>query len=90
MAVYYASGAGNNPFAQLYRYKLSDGTNETVANPPMTDNSGARVFAKANVDPAKAVVNNNQYSYGLGLCLSTADNAFYGARISYTYTQAGD
>jgi hypothetical protein len=90
MVVYYASGVGANPSAALRRYKLSDGSFKILVNPPMTDNTGNRVVAKANVDPAEAVVNNNQYTYGLGLCFFTTDNVFYGARIGYTYTQAGD
>ncbi len=44
-------------------------------------------FSEA-VDPV-AVVNNVKYQYGVGICL-TPDQTFNGARIQYTYTNAGD
>jgi hypothetical protein len=34
-------------------------------------------------------VNNNQHFYTFAICMGTSD-VFYGARISYTYTNAGD
>jgi hypothetical protein len=35
-------------------------------------------------------VNNKHFNYGAMICLQTGNSKFYGGRITYTYTDAGD
>jgi hypothetical protein len=53
--------------------------------------TGPRRLIKA--DPASGheqIVNNNQYTYSLLLCIFDTTDKFHGARVVYTYTNAGD
>jgi hypothetical protein len=53
------------------------------------DNTAERKLFKANVIPGTELVNNNQHFYTFAICMGAGD-VFYGGRISYTYTHAGD
>jgi len=35
-------------------------------------------------------VNNQHFNYAAAICLETGNSQFYGGRITYTYTNAGD
>lgn len=50
--------------------------------------AAARTVETVNF-PAAFSVNNATKNYGLGICLNPGE-AFYGARVKYTYNRAGD
>jgi hypothetical protein len=82
--------SGSNVSVTFIRKKLADGA-VNFAVVTLVDDSNTRKVEHIQINPAVAAVNNNLYSYGLGVCLGDVpDNAFYSARISYTYTTAGD
>lgn len=79
-----------NPVVYLLRQKLSDGTQDIIASATNVSDTDARITrAVAIANDAKALTNNAHYAYALHLCMFNGDN-FYGARIIYTYTHAGD
>ena len=57
------------------------------AAPSIQDDTGIRKSAIAV--PPSHKFNNAVYAYGLDVCISP-DDVFFAARISYTYTSAGD
>jgi hypothetical protein len=89
MHVWFSSVAESDPEFSLLRQRLTDGQTVVVAHVQTADDSGDRKVASSNADASFAAVNNTQYSYGLAACIGQLD-AFYAARILYTYTSAGD
>ena len=89
LAIWYSSGTGGNPQMVILRYKLADGTSDFVADKVFADDSATRNEGIAPINATFAVVDNAHYAYGFGTCLN-ANDSFYGARIAYTYTNAGD
>jgi hypothetical protein len=87
--IWYSSGTGGNPQMVILRYKVADGTSDFVADRFFKDDSATRKGGTAPINVAFAVADNAHYTYGFGTCL-TANDSFYGARITYTYTNAGD
>ena len=86
----YYVGLSNSPTGvYLVREKLVDGDGETIAGQSLTDTGGVRKSLTITVPVDRRTVRNNVYSYGFGICLD-AGEAFHGARITYTYTTAGD
>ena len=92
VAAYYRSGMGSVLAVKLFSHKLTDGVSNEIASKALTDDSGTRKAANLTLvsTPAALIVNNAQFSYGLGVCLTTTDNKFYAVRITYTYDNAGD
>lgn len=72
----------NNPAAGkttgLFQMESDDKTQTRVA---LTQVLSAPSFGK---------VNNQHFNYEALVCLSSSNNKFYGARITYTFTDAGD
>jgi hypothetical protein len=52
-------------------------------------NGEEKSFAVSITDPSFQLVNNVRYTYSIFRCLSDAES-FVGARITYSYTTAGD
>ena len=52
--------------------------------------SGGNRAGSVPIAAEVAVINNALYSYGLQVCLHSSADVFYGARIQYTYKNAGD
>jgi hypothetical protein len=89
LVFWYSSGNGKVPTVQIARQQSSTGQMSgalVVGN----DNSGTRKQASGTVPPSVAVIDNALYTYALVWCAASTDNIFYGARIRYTYTNAGD
>jgi hypothetical protein len=87
--VWFSSVAEADPEFSVLRQRLTDGLTHVVANIQTADDSGDRKVASANANASFAAVSNAQYSYGFRACIGQLD-AFYAARILYTYTSAGD
>jgi hypothetical protein len=83
------SVSGIDPGIKFVRKNLSTGTAETIAQADFTDASGVRKGKSIGLDMNRTHVDNAHYSYGLGGCINS-HMVFYGARITYTYTAAGD
>lgn len=78
---------GGSIHAFLTATAFSDGSNVTVFEEFSPPTAGRNVRTVAVV-PA-VTVSNAGNMYGVGFCVETGE-AFYGARITYTYTSAGD
>jgi hypothetical protein len=87
-----ASGGGaGHPGFVFMRHTTSDGDLVAIAMlEEIFDDSGARKIFKAAVSEDAKAVNNNLYSYGFVVCLPGTADYFYGAKIGYTFTHAGD
>lgn len=84
----------NNPLANssqpafgLLRHSLVDGSSLFLAALGSSTGFTGRTYRMAATTPS--VVNNVNYTYAAKICLGWLD-LFYGARIDYTYTSAGD
>jgi hypothetical protein len=90
LSVWYTSGASSNPFVQLVRHTLADGTSNVSAFQTIIDDSGTRKQRNLTIaNNSLAKVKSGPYTYGFGVCLGS-DTVFHGARITYTYNHAGD
>jgi hypothetical protein len=92
LAVWYSSGPiGTDPSVFFGLTRLSDGADAAlVPDQPIVMNvAGRRAKAFAIPNSPARIVNNSLYVYAFQFCLGNSD-AFYGARIAYTYTSAGD
>jgi hypothetical protein len=90
MSVWSSETAGGNVTAQIFRTTLSNGDGLLVANEPSTDTSGTRVGKFYPITSPATVISRN-YGYGFDVCLAGgAASTFYGARIQYSFTDAGD
>lgn len=89
VTVSYRSGTHYNPHFYLQRHKFSDGAAHTMAFAVPLDDSSTLKAGSLTLVPDLIVIDNRFYSYGFGVCLG-ADDAFYAARIRYTYETAGD
>lgn len=90
LTVWYSSGTSGNPKIELLRTELHDGSTDTIVDKTFADDSQTRKLGVVAIRGAKiAVVDNGRFTYGIGVCLDPVDR-FYGARITYTYDNAGD
>ena len=90
LSVWYTSGASSNPFVQLVRHALADGTSNVIAFQTIIDDSGTRKQRNLAIpNNSLAKVKSGPYTYGFGVCLGS-DTVFHGARVTCTYTHAGD
>jgi hypothetical protein len=89
MTAWYASAANGNPDFSVTRRTLSNNNTIAVATGVGFDDSGSQKVITTGAASAVAIVNNRAYSYVLIACLTNGDS-FFGARIKYTYTTAGD
>ncbi len=89
MQVWFSSASESNPDFSILRQRLTDGQTDVVATVATLEDGAVRKLASANANASFAAVSNAQYSYGFAACIGQLD-AFYAARILYTYTSAGD
>jgi hypothetical protein len=93
LSAWYSSDTQGNVSAWLGRNKLGNGSFEYVAQLTSTNTSKTRRKMNAAIPgSAIATVDNANYSYHTGVCFgsSGADSRFYGGRIAFSYTNAGD
>lgn len=86
LVVWYSGTSGGSVFSYLVRQSLSNGSTENLGS------IGATVLLTRSyrlINTTKSVVSNGLYNYMLGVCLPP-NGSFSGARITYTYTNAGD
>ena len=91
LRVWYSSDNANSLSFVLVRNQLTTGAGEALVQEFSTDSSSNRVAESFTVSGASATVNNNAYMYGFRVCFNAATGElFNGARLTYTYTTAGD
>jgi hypothetical protein len=89
VAVWYSSAGTSDVDVRLFRSRLSDGSSTLLLDRVIADNTNTRKSVVATVNSTLATIGNGVYTYGFIVCFATGD-AFYGARITYTYQNAGD
>jgi hypothetical protein len=92
VAAWYQSDAID--FIQFYliRNRLGGGAYNEVVHLSSTDTSATRQPMNLTPNSGFDVVDNQRYSYSATVCFGagTTNNEFFGARITYTFTNAGD
>jgi hypothetical protein len=90
VTIWYANSSSSVDDVQalLWRKTLSDGSSDLIANKIFTGHLGYKAGVLP-LAPGLTQVNNQQHVYGLVICLGENDG-FWGARITYTYNNAGD
>jgi hypothetical protein len=89
LVVYFAGVEEGDVAVYLRRQRISDGGHDMIGSRSFTDFSGTRKSQSVPIVPSFAVVNNAQYIYDVEVCVDPG-GAFYGARMAYSYTNAGD
>jgi hypothetical protein len=90
LVVYYAAIDEDDVVVTLKRQRLSDGNQQNIASKAMTDDlSGSRASDTVPITASRATIANGGFNYGFQVCLDSG-GTFFGARITYTYTSAGD
>ncbi len=79
---------GDAKDAALHRNNLDTDASDDVAI-QFPAGTGPRASVSTTIASDRRTVFNNIFSYGNGICLN-AGGRFEGARITYTYTSAGD
>ena len=87
LAAWYVSSGGALTFR--YRNNLATGATDTLVFEQDFNSSETRKPVNYSVTTLN-VVANSRYSYGFGTCISGTNERFTDARITYTYTNAGD
>jgi hypothetical protein len=86
---WYQSNASSDFYGELNRVDFATHTYRALGSVTPVDDSNTLTSASSSVPPKKAKVNNQAYMYAVGVCPSDGTD-FDGARITYTYTSAGD
>jgi len=79
--------------AQINFYRLNVSTNhlDEISIVLSQDTSGNRAATNGPIAAGPiAVVNNQHFAYEVRVCLNDSHTVFYSARITYTYSNAGD
>ena len=85
----YSSGAASNPSLNLIRANPVTATFATLIQHFVVDDSGSVTFVNDTVPADLRLVSNALYTYTYRVCVGS-NTVFYGARIVYQYTSAGD
>lgn len=91
VTVWYASTPSSDISVTLSRDTPLTGANAVLVSKLLADDTDVRKAFTQNVsasNPAR-VVNNSNTMYTLGICIDEGSR-FFGARIAYTYRNAGD
>jgi hypothetical protein len=77
---------------RLFRTALGSGAGRLIGFKKAVIISGDRATESIALSGADAIVHNRQFMYGFSVCMYVVnpDAAFGGARLTYTYTTAGD
>jgi hypothetical protein len=89
LAIWYRAGAVGRVTVDLRRYRFNNGEVGDIAEITSTDATQTRVSKAVSVSGPLATINNDAFNYDFSICLGTNDT-FEGARLTYTYTTAGD
>ena len=85
----YQSGATANDHLSLIRSNPVAGAHDYLIHRVIIDDSSTRTFVNDVIPANLGLVNNALFTYTYELCLGAGD-LFFGARIAYQYSSAGD
>jgi hypothetical protein len=85
----FTSGPGANLRIELVRVNPATGASTFLAQAEPLNDAGARRSFSTDVPSTKQLVDNQTFVYGFGVCAQD-DTTVHGARITYTYRNAGD
>lgn len=74
----------------IIRQRLTNNVADVPVNRTFNAGGGAFTIGNANMPSPPIVINNAQFSYSLQVFAEPGPAAFFNARITYTYTNAGD
>lgn len=85
------SGVSTNPYLFLKRHTPATGAEVVLVDKQFPDDTNVRKSFSFTIPTSNTarVVNNSNSLYGFLTCVGT-NTEFYGARITYTYRNAGD
>lgn len=86
---YYRSDATSDLGGYLVRRNAAHGSGVYVVSVSPTDDDDVATEVSASIPSTYRTVNNKKFAYGVGVCMDTEGTRFDGARITYTYTNAG-
>jgi hypothetical protein len=86
--VWATSTSAGSPTFELVRQSIN-GAVASIASAVFADTTGTRKLASIPVNAPNATVDNQHFLYGSRICV-TSSSTFWGMRIDYTYTNAGD
>ena len=85
-----ASDVDQGVQVRLMRANPASGTANGLVGVISHDTSQNRFAMSAAAPGATAVINNQHFGYGVHVCINSTPSLFFGARITYTYSDAGD
>jgi hypothetical protein len=74
----------------LWRANPATGAHTLISELTPGSNQNRVMFSSTIAPGATATINNLHFSYGVSVCAETTISSYYGGRITYTYTDAGD
>jgi hypothetical protein len=91
LSIWYKPTSGNTMTVELARQRLSDGSLDFIVFQEPAGTSGVRTLTSYPItDAAMRTVDNTHFAYYMVMAISTPNDWFYGARITYKYSSAGD
>jgi hypothetical protein len=88
---WYVKQSASSFTVNFIRQRMSTAATATLMSVTPAGTAGAlKGRSVAVADPSLQVVDNAHYQYSLFVCMSDATDNFHGARVTYTYTNAGD
>jgi hypothetical protein len=90
LRVFYKSSDQWNPTVYIMRHTPSTGVFTEILVEVISNNENVRkAIAYDLTTNGDRTINNATFGYGFGVCIGSLD-VFYGARLAYSYTSAGD
>ena len=90
LTVWFDSNASDDPIFVFTRRDLVTGAKLAIVSGPVHNDTTNRVQHTFTIPKASGKVINSNYSFTFAYCGQSNDDHFYGARVAYTYTNAGD
>ncbi len=91
LTFWYTRANGTRFDLNVSRQRMSDGDTDSVfTSSPAVTGTVRQARSVSVVDESVEVVDNQGYNYWIDFCAESSETFFYGARIIYTYTSAGD
>jgi hypothetical protein len=91
MTVWHKAVAGGDNATGLFRIDVTDANFQVLINTSLVGTNNVRAATNFTV-PAdgRQIINNRRYNYILRFCLTKTTSQFWGGRITYEYSNAGD
>jgi hypothetical protein len=86
---FYQSDATSDFYGTLIRANPATGASSRIAEVVPANDADVRTSVSDNIPSTKQLVKNKTFQYAVGACPFDG-TTFLGARITYTYTNAGD